>query len=84
MIAIWRFGDLSALPALITAVITETISFAVYCIKSYLETKSEKSLEFENKKFEHEVTSNETNEEETVDESSLPDDLADDSDEDLI
>ena len=85
MIAIWRFGDLSALPALITAVITETISFSVYCIKSYLETKSEKSLEFENKKFDHEVSSStETTDEETVDESSLPDDLADDSDEDLI
>lgn len=77
MIVIWRFGDLSALPAFITAAVTETISFAVYCVKSYLETKSEKNLEFETKKLGLDVSTkvNENEDDEELVDDSLPDDI---------
>ncbi|MCD8088223.1 MAG: hypothetical protein LUE22_06525 [Oscillospiraceae bacterium] len=41
MVAMWQLMNLDALYALITAVITETISFAVYAAKAYNETKQE-------------------------------------------
>lgn len=47
-----RFADLSALPTLMVAVITESISYAVYCAKSYSGTKQEKIQELDDKKFE--------------------------------
>lgn len=46
------FGDLSALPTLMAAVITESISYAIYCAKSYSGTKQEKIQELDEKKFE--------------------------------
>jgi hypothetical protein len=46
------FADLSALPTLMVAVITESISYAVYCAKSYSGTKQEKIQELDEKKFE--------------------------------
>lgn len=76
MLVIWRFGDLSALPALITAAVTETITFAVYCVKSYLETKSEKNLEFETKKLELDRSSaNDNNVSDDIVDDYIPDDL---------
>lgn len=44
-------GDLSALYALIGAVISESIAFAIYCYKSFNETKEEQRLQFEKDKF---------------------------------
>lgn len=52
MRAMFAFADLSALPVLITAVITESISYAIYCAKSYSGTKQEKIQELDNKRFE--------------------------------
>ena len=52
MRAMIKFADLSALPVLITAVITESISYAIYCAKSYSGTKQEKIQELDNKRFE--------------------------------
>ncbi|MCD8397508.1 MAG: hypothetical protein LUD12_10095 [Lachnospiraceae bacterium] len=52
MVAMWVFMDLSALYSLITAVITETISFAVYAAKSYHETKQEEIIKLERSKLE--------------------------------
>lgn len=46
------FADLSALPTLMVAVISESISYAVYCAKSYSGTKQEKIQELDEKKFE--------------------------------
>ena len=46
------FADLSALPTLMVAVITESISYAIYCAKSYQGTKQEKIQELDDKKFE--------------------------------
>jgi hypothetical protein len=52
MKAMIMFADLSALPILITAVITESMSYAIYCAKSYSGTKQEKIQELDEKKFE--------------------------------
>lgn len=57
MIAMWHFEDLSALYALISAVITESISFAVYAAKSYNETKQEELVKLERDKLEAESAS---------------------------
>lgn len=45
-------ADLSALPTLMVSVITESISYAIYCAKSYSGTKQEKIQELDDKKFE--------------------------------
>lgn len=45
-------ADLSALPTLMASVITESISYAIYCAKSYSGTKQEKIQELDEKKFE--------------------------------
>ena len=53
--------DLTALYSLIGAVVGESISFAVYCVKSYKETKEEAINKLERDKF---MASIETNNEE--------------------
>lgn len=52
MRAMIMLADLSALPTLMVAVITESMSYAVYCAKSYSGTKQEKIQELDEKKFE--------------------------------
>ena len=44
-------GDLSALYSLIGAVVGESVTFAIYCYKSFNETKEEQRLQFEKDKF---------------------------------
>lgn len=44
--------DLSPLPTLIASVITESVSYAIYCAKSYSGTREEKRHELEVEKFE--------------------------------
>lgn len=51
MLAMWRFADLSSLYALITAVVTETMAFAVYAAKAYHETKQEELMKLEREKL---------------------------------
>lgn len=51
MAAMWHVGDLSALYTLITAVVGETVSFAVYAAKSYNETKQEEIIKLERDKM---------------------------------
>ena len=51
MWVMYKLVDLSALYALIGAVITESISFAVYCVKAFSETKEEEKLRFERERF---------------------------------
>ena len=50
MYVMYELGNLEALSALITTAIgscfTLVLEFAVYCAKSFLETKAEKELEF--------------------------------------
>ncbi|MDE6477002.1 MAG: hypothetical protein K2L48_02265, partial [Mycoplasmoidaceae bacterium] len=44
-------NDLSALYSLVGAVIGESLAFAVYCYKSFKETKEEQRLQFEKDQF---------------------------------
>ena len=54
MISMIHFGDLSALSSLIVAVVSESISYAVYCAKAYRSKKSEVESQLERDKFEFE------------------------------
>lgn len=55
MWVMYTLDDLSALYALIGAVITESISFAIYCVKAFNETKEEERIRLEREKFEYEA-----------------------------
>lgn len=61
MIVMAVFRDLIALDALISAVVAESFTFLVYCMKSYLETRSEKTHEYEMEKLRYENESDEDN-----------------------
>lgn len=63
MIVMVKFQDLSALTALISAVVSESFSFVVYCTKSYLENRSEKNHEYDMEKLRFENESCELEEE---------------------
>ncbi len=51
MVVMYQLQNLDALYSLITAVVTETISFAVYAAKSYNETKQEEIIKLERDKM---------------------------------
>lgn len=51
MVVMYKLQNLDALYSLITAVITESISFAVYAAKSYNETKQEELIKLERDKL---------------------------------
>ena len=52
MVVMYLFQDLSALYSLIGAVIGESVSYAVYCAKSFNDTKEECKSKLERDKFE--------------------------------
>lgn len=58
MIAMLIASDLSALSTLVTSVVAEAFAFAIYCTKSYFETRSQKENELELKKMELDNTNN--------------------------
>lgn len=60
MVVMVKFMDLSALDALISAVVAESFSFMVYCTKSYLENRSQKSHEYDMEKLRVENVDTET------------------------
>ena len=60
MVVMIIFKDLSALTALISAVVSESFSFMVYCVKSYLENRSEKNHEYDMEKLRVENDGTET------------------------
>ena len=64
MIAMYTLSDLSALYSLIGAVVGESISYAIYCCKSFHDTKEEKKHDFEREKWISETGNCEENEEE--------------------
>lgn len=57
MWVMFTLSDLSALYSLIGAVIGESISFAVYCAKSFKETKEEADAKLRRDKFEASIES---------------------------
>ena len=64
MYAMFVLDNLEALDVLITTAIgsclTLVLEFAVYCAKSFLETKAEKKLEFDREKFQIESGQNDS------------------------
>ncbi len=56
MVAMWHFGDLSALYTLIATVLAEPMTFAVYAAKAYKETKESERLRLERDKLEFDST----------------------------
>ena len=64
MIVMWKLENLDALYSFITAVVTESISFAVYAAKSYNETKQEEIIKLERDKMSMEEATVEDSEEE--------------------
>jgi len=51
MVLIYMFADLDSLAALITAVLAESLSFAVYSLKSYKETNAEEMISLERERM---------------------------------
>ena len=51
MIAMWHFCDLSSLPTLIGATLTEGIGLLGYFCKSFFETKAEEEIKLEREKL---------------------------------
>lgn len=62
MIAMWHFENLDALYVLITTVMAEPISFAVYAAKAYNETKQEELIKLEREKMQPKVAEDESEE----------------------
>ena len=58
MFVMFYFKDLSTLEALMSAVISETVAFLIYCVKSYFETKAEKSNDLEYYKIDNQLDNN--------------------------
>lgn len=52
MVVMYRLADLSALYTLIGAVVSESISYAIYCAKSFNDSKEEAKSKLERDKFE--------------------------------
>lgn len=64
MWVMFQLSDLSSLDALIGAVIAEGMAFAVYCCKSFLETREEERVKLEYSKLD----ANTSTDEETINE----------------
>lgn len=60
MAVMYLLQDLSSLYALITAVVTESISFAVYAAKAYNETRQEELIKLERDRMEMNITEDDT------------------------
>lgn len=67
MVVMWKLENLDALYSLITAVVTESISFAVYAAKSYNETKQEEIIKLERDRMSMEEAAGNTGEEDEPD-----------------
>lgn len=75
MWVMYQLADLSALYSLIGAVIGESITYAIYCAKSFKDTSSEETL-----KFEREKIGLLSNSEKEILEDIIPDDIPTDDD----
>lgn len=73
MWVMYHFADLSALYSLIGAVIGESLSFAIYCFKSFNETKEEELLKLQRDKFLYETNQTNKHNEEDIEEDDIPD-----------
>ena len=60
MVVMFMLQDLSSLYALITSVVTESISFAIYAAKAYNETKQEELIKLERDRMEMNIIEEDT------------------------
>lgn len=78
MIAMVVVGDLSSLYSLIGAVVSESISYAIYCCKSFNDTREEQRNKLERDKWEADQSGDETDEDpediDQLDEDPVPED----------
>ena len=51
LIAMWHFEDLSYLGVVISDIIGQILVFGIYCIRAYLDTKSEENIKLEQQKI---------------------------------
>ena len=50
LIAMWHFEDLSYLGVIISDIVGQILVFGIYCIRAYLDTKSEENIKLEQQK----------------------------------
>ena len=78
MIAMIVINDLSSLYSLIGAVVSESISYAIYCCKSFNDTREEKRNKLERDKWEADLSSNESDDDpedfDSLEEDPIPED----------
>lgn len=51
LIAMWHFQDLTYLGVIISDIVAQIFVFGIYCLRAYLDTKSEEQIKLENKKL---------------------------------
>ena len=51
LIAMWHFEDLSYLGVVISDIVGQILVFGIYCIRAYLDTKSEENIKLEQQKI---------------------------------
>lgn len=51
LIAMWHFEDLSYLGVIISDIVGQILVFGIYCIRAYLDTKSEENIKLEQQKI---------------------------------
>ena len=51
LVAMWHFEDLSYLGVIISDIVGQILVFGIYCIRAYLDTKSEENIKLEQQKI---------------------------------
>ena len=51
LVAMWHFEDLSYLGVVISDIVGQILVFGIYCIRAYLDTKSEENIKLEKQKI---------------------------------
>ena len=57
LVAMWHFGDLSYLGVLITDVVAQIVTYAIYCVKAFKGKQAEEEMNFRRDQLEFEDTS---------------------------
>lgn len=57
LVAMWHFGDLSYLGVLITDVVAQIITYAIYCVKAFKGKQAEEEMNFRRDQLEFEDAS---------------------------
>lgn len=55
LVAMWHFGDLSYLGVLITDVVAQIVTYAIYCVKAFKGKQAEEEMNFKREQLEQSV-----------------------------